>query len=403
MLKRLRIKFICINMAIVTIMLTTMFGSVIHFTRITLERQSIQLMEQVLNEPILPGRPGDPSLLIPPSHFVLTQDRQGEIAVLYYNSYYDLSDEAFLTDLFAAVSQQQEKTGVITRYELRFYRVSSPQGESVAFADMSAENNIITGLLRNCSYVAAGSFLVFLLISILLARWSVCPVELAWQRQRQFVADASHELKTPLTVITTNAELLQSGDCDTQAQEKYSGSILAMSRQMRGLVEGLLELARIDTGVIRTAFAPVEFSRLVQESVLPLDAVFFEAGLDFSCDIAPDLRVRGSEDHLRQVVEILLDNAQKYTSPGGAVRLTLLPGHRGTCLLRLSNPGPAISKEDQIRIFERFYRADAVRSMNHSYGLGLSIARRIVSDHNGRIWCESEGGVNSFFVQLPTV
>lgn len=402
MLKQLRLKFICINMAIVTIMLTTMFGSVIHFTRITLERQSIQLMEQVLNEPILPGRPGDPSLLIPPPNFVLMRDREGEISVLH-NSYYDLSDEAFLTNLVAAVSQQQEQTGIIAQYELRFYRVSSPQGELVAFADMSAENSIIAGLLRNCSYVAAGSFLVFLLISILLARWSVRPVELAWQRQRQFVADASHELKTPLTVITTNAELLQSGDCDTQAQKKYSDSILSMSRQMRGLVEGLLELARIDTGIIQTAFSTVEFSRLVQEAALPFDAVFFEAGLDFSCDIATDLRVKGSEDHLRQVVEILLDNAQKYTAPGGAVRLTLLPGHRGSCLLQLSNPGPAISKEDQTRIFERFYRADNVRSMNHSYGLGLSIARRIIADHKGRIWCESESGVNSFFVQIPTV
>ena len=111
--------------------------------------------------------------------------------------------------------------------------------------------------------------------------------------------------------------------------------------------------------------------------------------------------MKGSENHLRQVVEILLDNAQKYTAPGGAVRLALLPGTRGTCLLRLSNPGPAISKEDQTRIFERFYRADSVRSMNHSYGLGLSIARRIVADHKGKIWCESEGGINSFFVQLP--
>ena len=400
MLKQLRIKFICINMAIVTIMLTTMFGSVIHFTRITLEQQSIQLLEQVLAEPILPGRPGDPSPLLYTPYFVLTQDSQGEVTVLR-NSYYDLSDEAFLTTLVDAVSQQQEKTGVIDRYELRFCKGSTTQGELVAFADMSTENSIIAGLLRNCFFVAVGSFLAFLLISILLARWSVRPVELAWQRQRQFVADASHELKTPLTVITTNAELLQSGDCDAQSQEKYSGSILSMSRQMRGLVEGLLDLARIDTGVIRTAFAPVEFSRMVQEAVLPFDAVFFEAGLELSCDIAPDLRVKGSENHLRQVVEILLDNAQKYTAPGGAVRLTLLPGTRGTCLLRLSNPGPAISKEDQTRIFERFYRADSVRSMNHSYGLGLSIARRIVADHKGKIWCESEGGINSFFVQLP--
>ena len=402
MLKRLRIKFICINMTIVTVMLGIIFGTVIHFTHSNLETQSIQLMQRVLTEPIPPSRPGDPSPDMPLPYFVLLQGRDGKIITLY-NNYYDLSDEIFLTTLVDIVSAAEEPMGVISRYDLRFCKTTSPWGERVVFADMSTENSIIAGLLRSCALIAAGSFLVFLFISILLARWCIRPVELAWQRQRQFVADASHELKTPLTVITTNAELLQSDGGDPAAREKYSDSILSMSRQMRGLVDGLLELARLDTGAVRTTLTPVDLSQLLQDAVLPFDALFFEAGLELSCDIAPDMRVKGSEDHLRQVVDILLDNARKYSSPDGVVTLALSPGHRGHCLLRVSNPGPAISKEDQTRIFERFYRVDKVRSMNHSYGLGLSIARRIVTDHGGRIWCESEDGINTFFVQLSTI
>lgn len=400
MLKRLRIKFICINMAIVTVMLAFIFGTVIHFTRVSLETQSVQMMYRVLTEPIRPTRPGVPSQEMQLPYFILQLGSNGQVTAIN-NSYYDLSDVDFLTELVSIAANSKQSVDVISRYDLRFCKMQTPRGEFFVFADMSTENSIIAGLLRSCSLIAAGSFLVFLFISILLARWAIRPVEHAWQKQRQFVADASHELKTPLTVITTNAELLQSADCDEHTRDKCSDSILSMSRQMRGLVESLLELARIDNGAVRTTFTPVPLSQLLEEAVLPFDAVFFEAGLEFQCDIAPNIQVKGSANHLRQVAEILLDNARKYSAPGGTVALTLSQGHRGHCLLRVSNPGPEIPREEQSRIFERFYRADKVRTMDHSYGLGLSIAHSIVADHHGRIWCESANGVNTFSVQLP--
>ena len=387
-------------MAIVTVMLSIIFGTVIYFTQTNLETQSIQMMHRILTEPILPPLPGAPSQEVQLPYFILLRDPSGQITAVN-NSYYDLSDEAFLEEIIGIAASCEDSVDVIPRYELRFCKMNTPRGESVVFADVSSENNIIAGLLRNCILIAAASFLVFLFISILLARWVIRPVEQAWQKQRQFVADASHELKTPLTVITTNAELLQSGNCDTTAQTKCYESILTMSRQMRGLVEGLLDLARIDHGAVRTTFAPVDLSNLVQTAVLPFDAVFFEAGLTLDCNVAPNVQVKGSANHLRQVVEILLDNAQKYSFPEGQVVLSLSRGHRGHCLLQVANPGPEIAKAELNRIFERFYRADKVRTMDHSYGLGLSIARSIVTDHHGKIWCESAEGINTFFVQLP--
>ena len=402
MLKRLRIKFICINMAIVTVMLSIIFGTVIHFTQTNLETQSIQMMHRVLTEPILPPRPGAPTQEVQLPYFILLRDSSGQITAVN-NSYYDLSDKAFLEEIIGIAAASEDTVGIIPRYELRFSRMNTPRGELVVFADVSAENSIMAGLLRSCTLIAAASFLGFLFISILLARWAIRPVEQAWQKQRQFVADASHELKTPLTVITTNAELLQSDDCDMISRAKYADSILSMSRQMRGLVEGLLELARIDNGSVRTTFAPVDLSTLVQDAVLPFDAVFFEAGLTLDCDVAPGIQVKGSTDHLRQVVDILLDNARKYSFPEERVTLSLSHGHRGQCLLQVANPGPEISKEELGRIFERFYRADKARAMDHSYGLGLSIAKSIVHDHHGKIWCESADGINTFSVQFPMV
>ena len=179
-------------------------------------------------------------------------------------------------------------------------------------------------------------------------------------------------------------------------------NILTMSRQMRGLVEDLLELARVDDGIARTVWTRVDLSRLVSDAVLTFEPVCFEAGLTLETDIQPDITVRGSESHLRQVAEILLDNARKYADPGGTVTVTLTRQGRRHCLLSVADPGEAISPEDLKNIFKRFYRADKARAMDHSYGLGLSIADSIVTDHHGKIWAESAGGINTFFVSLPT-
>ena len=176
--------------------------------------------------------------------------------------------------------------------------------------------------------------------------------------------------------------------------------ILTMSRQMRGLVEGLLDLARVDNGAVKTAFTEVDFSGLVAEGLLPFESVYFEQGMELVGEIEDGIRVKGSESHLKQVLDVLLDNAMKYSFTGAKVEVALRKQGSGS-VLSVSNPGEPISKADLKKIFQRFYRVDAARSMNQSYGLGLSIAQGIVQEHRGKIWAESENGKNIFFVQLP--
>ena len=218
--------------------------------------------------------------------------------------------------------------------------------------------------------------------------------------RRRFVSDASHELKTPLTVIMTNAELLNSPDFDETRRSQFAAHILTMSRQMRQLIEEMLDLARTDSGQSTLIFSQVDLSRLISDAVLPFEPVFFEAGLTLAVDIQPGLTVRGSHQHLRQTVDILLDNARKYAAPSGEISVTLTRCG-GRCRLAVSNPGPEISKADLQNIFKRFYRADEAHTQQGSYGLGLSIARNIILRHRGRIWAESKNGRNTFFVELP--
>jgi signal transduction histidine kinase len=333
------------------------------------------------------------------SYFSLELNRQGDV-MASGASPYDLTDRDVLAQLLGGVLDRREKVGVLEEFSLRYYHTSSPGGHRIVFADLSSERNLRSNLIKTCLFIGGGSFLLFFIISLFLARWAIKPGEQAWTQQKQFVADASHELKTPLTVILTNAELLQNQACDSQQQEQCSNSILSMASQMRGLVERLLELARVDSGTSGMVFSNLDFSTLVSDSILPFEPLFFEQGLQLNSQIASDLSVHASPSHLRQLMDILLDNGMKYSSPSGTVDVCL-KRYGNHALLTVATPGDQISREDLKNIFKRFYRVDKARSINGSYGLGLSIAQRIITEHRGKIWAESYRGINTFYVHLP--
>ncbi len=385
-------------MLIVTVMLCVIFGTIFHFTRQSLERESLETMESIGNDPISFFLPELNTSDVRMPYFVLQISLNGSI-LSAGGEYYDLTDGK-LTELLDAVYSSPDSSGVISEFNLRYYRVSTLTGQRIVFADMSSEQTVLRRLAGACVLIGAGSFAVFLLLSLLFARWAVRPVENAWKQQRQFVDDASHELKTPLTVILTNAELLREQDGDAAARARFTDSILVMAHQMRGLVESLLELARVDSGRVQRETSRLDLSALVSDAVLPFEPMCYEQGLSCSCDIEPEIFVTGSEDRLRQVSDILLDNAIKYSSSGGEVWVRLKK-QRQHAVLSVENTGEPIAPEDLKNIFKRFYRADRARSMDHSYGLGLSIAEGIVKEHRGRIWAESENGVNAFYVELP--
>ena len=215
------------------------------------------------------------------------------------------------------------------------------------------------------------------------------------------MSDASHELKTPLTVILTNVEFLKSREFDETKKLQFVDNIYTMSQQMRGLVESLLQLARVDNGILeKLPSERIDLSKLCENESLTFEVMFFEKGLMLETKLAEDVYVKGAESYVKQVVEILLDNAQKYSDPNGTVTLGLTKNAHH-CTLYVANPGDEISPENRKNIFKRFYRGDEARAMNHSYGLGLAIADDIVKGMKGRIWVDSENHLNTFKVELP--
>ena len=238
-----------------------------------------------------------------------------------------------------------------------------------------------------------------------LSQWALRPIEKSWQQQRQFVADASHELKTPLTVLLADADILLAHPEQTiDSQRKWVEYIQDEARRMKELVEDLLFLARNDSAAEKERKRqPVVLSDVCWNCMLSFEPVAFERGAQVNGDIDPEVRLLGDEGQLRRLVTILLDNACKYCGPEGTVDLSLKrSGDRA--VLTVHNTGEPIPPEALPHLFERFYRQDSARARETGgYGLGLAIAASVVERHRGKISVTSTAAEGTTFtVSLPT-
>ena len=389
MIRSLRRKFIAMTMAVFTALLCVIFGLVIHFTGQNLQTVSVRFLRSAAADPLQPGPPGQ----VRQPCFIIRANPWGQS--IQSTGGFDLSDEQMLSDIVALAASAPEPLGVLDQYELRYFRSQSPTELTLVFMDISAERAAMRNLRLTCVGIGLLALGLFWAVSFLLARWAVRPGERAWEEQRQFVSDASHELKTPLTVILTSAELMQ-----TDPDPQHPRSILAMSRRMRELVESLLELARVDNGAVRAAFGELDLSALVADELLPFEPLYFECGLTLESQLEEGLHICGSDRHLRQVLTILMDNALRFSPESAAVRVELTR-QGSSALLTVANPGE-LTREQCRSIFRRFYRADPARTAGGS-GLGLAIAQGIVADHGGKIWADSREGTVTLNVSLPLI
>lgn len=399
MIRKLRIKFVCVIMVIVMLMLGGILGVVIHFTGQSMEMQSISMMRTIAASPFQQGSLGKPSEEVRLPFFTVQISSRGDL-ITASGGYFDLTDREYIQEIVNAALLSDRETGELDEHDLRYLKSASPIGFTIVFSDTTTEAATLKNLFYSCFAIFFVAMAVFLGISVLLSHWVIKPVATAWDQQRQFVADASHELKTPLAVIMANAELMQNDDTGEADRKKFSHNILSTTYQMRSLVENMLEMARVDNGTLKMKFANLDFSQLVSDAILSFQLLYEEKGMGLRCAVTEGICLHGSEQHLYQVLDVLLDNALKYSTPNGMVSVDLTQSGR-VCTLVVASPGEPISKEDLKNIFKRFYRADKARAMNGSYGLGLAIAESVVEAHKGKIWAESKDGYNIFFVQLP--
>ena len=337
-------------------------------------------------------RPRDDRAFAASTFYSVTFSDTGE-TLSVDNGINDAKTEDELVSLARDVLSRDGDSG---RVENLLYRVDRQSEITlVAFLDVAVTENNMNILLRQIVVTGGIAVLVSFFIAVWLARRIVKPLEESDRRQRQFVSDAGHELKTPVAVIGANTELLarQVGDSDWLANIQYE------TERMGALVTQLLDLSHAENANVPTE--PLDLSRLVAGEALPFESVAYEAGLTVRTDVADDIRVDGNPTQLKQLTSILLDNAIRDADGGEEVALTLRADHR-TAVLSVENHGAPIPPAVREKLFERFYRADEARTGDgRHYGLGLAIAKAICDAHRGSISVDCHDGLVIFTVRLP--
>ena len=409
MLKQLRRKFVLINMLLVSLVLLVVLSIQLFsaWQQVTAESGDA-LRRAVLWGENGPDRwqigsgliGGDSQPIVPVFCVIFNWD--GTVSMVL-DDYVEITEETLAQAVTAALDSDTDQ-GVLRDLDLRYLRAVTGGKLRIAFADMGWERTNLNHQLLTSLLVLAAALVCFFLISLFLARWAVRPIEKSWQQQRQFVADASHELKTPLTVQLADADILLSHPDQTiESQRKWVEYIQDEARRMKGLVEDLLFLARSDSAAAKDQVRqPVVLSDLCWNCMLSFEPVAFERGAQLNGDIDPEIRVLGDEGQLRRLVAILLDNACKYCGPEGVVDLSLKRGG-DRAVLTVRNTGDPIPPEALPHLFERFYRLDSARARETGgYGLGLAIASSVAGRHKGKISVTSTAAEGTVFtVSLP--
>ena len=395
MIRKLRWKVVGLNMGMVFCVLLAVFAAVYFSSRAVISRNVRQQLQQALQpssgyELYRPGQEGLPC-------FVAEVYASGTVRVSG-NSYYDLSDETRMAEIVTAALAADEDAGTLDEFHLRYLRQRGYTTTAIAFTDTYLEYTSLHTLLKACSLVGCGALVVLFLCSYLLSGVVTKPVGAAWAQQEQFLSDASHELKTPLTVILSSAELLNQSALPEQAV--YIDNIREESRRMKLLVEDMLTLSRAQRSAGSLPEQTADLSEAAMTAALRFEPVAFEAGKRLEYDIAPELPVRGDGGKLGQALAALLDNAVKYSAGGTDIRLTAEKQGR-FAVVAVADSGPDIPADKLPHIFDRFYRADEARTDGDSFGLGLPIAKAIIDAHRGTLRCESGGGVTRFIISLP--
>ncbi|MDE6088573.1 MAG: hypothetical protein K2G25_09330, partial [Oscillospiraceae bacterium] len=310
-------------------------------------------------------------------HFALMADPDGNFLDLRNTEDYTREQAAEILDTILDIDRQQ---GMYNW--LQYYKTEKSYGTLVVITDKSSDQGLLNNLFRTTAVIGVLMLLILFVFLVFFSRKITAPVQAALDRQKQFVSDAGHELKTPLAVLTANADILK----DEIGENKWLGYMQEQTDRMSQLVGGLLRLARMDNATQEYSFAEFNLSHAVEATALPFESQAFELEKNLELDIQPDVSYYGSEQHIRQLAAIFIDNAMKYSNEHGTIKITLL--QRGDDrILEFYNTGCEISQEETHKIFERFYRGDKARNNKgkNGYGLGLAIARSIMDIHHIRI------------------
>ena len=310
--------------------------------------------------------------------------------------YTDESSEV-LNTIVQKILSRGKASGTVYRYKLR-YLLREEGRKTLILGDYQRELSNLNKQALSSALLALLLILLFLPLDYFFSSWAIRPSLQAMEKQKQFISDASHELKTPLAVIAANLSLLEDQDLATESRD-FVHNISVMSKKMQGLVEKLLQLSRLEQQVF--TYGEMNYSRRVAEICLQMEALFFEEGMELEVALEQNIVLKHAiESQVEEVLQIFLDNGRKYADKPSTLFVKLYK-EKNMAILSVDSAGRSLSKEEFEKIFARFSRLDEARSQSESFGLGLSIAKEIAANHKGKIYGYGKNGRNCFVLALP--
>lgn len=408
MFRKLRNKFLILNITIISIVMICAFVVIyfITYNNIRLENQDklksgVQVTTTDTPDSEGAGNGMEVHYYASPDSaltFTITVDEDGDI--LNIASIFDLPYEAYENAAEIAWNNKNDGTLTIESREWQYAvnqrsstNVNEENGQEISnndyqivFLDITQSNKTLFELFITLLIVGLAMLFVIFFISLYFANRAIRPISETWERQKQFIADASHELKTPLSIITANYDALLANQEETiKSQLKWFDYMKIGTDRMTKLINELLTLAKIgetNKGIQKSTF---NISETTRDTVSAMEAAAVKKGIKLSLAIEPDIMIKGSPESIKQVVEILFDNAVKYVNNNGEIDISLIRSKRHVSF-SITNSGEGIAYQDLPKVFDRFYRTDPSRaSENNGYGLGLSIAKSIIESAGGRI------------------
>ncbi len=308
--------------------------------------------------------------------FVVRFDENGNAINANTESVSSITQEDAL-EYAAQVQKKGDLRGWKDSYRYKIFE--TPGGQSVVFVDGSMNKATTRTLLITAGCVLVGSMVVILFLIILLSKRAVRPMAESYEKQKQFVTDANHELKTPLTLILTNLDIVEA----ELGHSEWIDDIRTEGQRMGTLINQLTALSRLDEDNAQMPTADFSFSDVCSDTVSEFAPLIDSKGLTMTACIQPELRLRGDEGAIRRLVTILIDNAVKYCDPTGDIYLSA--SSKWQTELRVENACMGVDNMELDRLFDRFYREDKARTASTSFGIGLSLAKSIAEKHHGEI------------------
>ena len=406
MIKRLKRRFIIVNMTIVTTIVTCLFIIVCIITSSSQKEQTLKYLElSIMREertdvslyqappPQAPGVTDDKFDMPHIYTFIAYIDRNGKIINSKDNG--ENINQNFIEAVVNEAIQSNEPFGEVNNGELMYLIKETRIGAIISFTSTEPVRDNVNNTIVLFLFLCLGSIVIFFFISERLAHYAVMPVKKAWENHKQFVADASHDLKTPLTVILANNDILNSHSNESvESQRKWIDSTEEEALKMKGLVSQMLELAKSENAIC-LSLSRVNLSEITEREILLLEPIVFEKQISICSSIDQGVITITNEESYLRIVQTLLDNAIKYSNQGEKIRV-YLASDKQRIYLRVNNSS-YIDEKKQAHIFERFWREDSSRG-NDGHGLGLAIAKNLAISLNGDLNVKSDAKDGTTFI-----